>query len=276
MNKYFEGWYYKHQKGDAVLALIPGRANGGAFIQVIAGERAYNIPYELREYQKSGFAEVQIGNSCFLRSGVELNIHAEQLSLTGSLRYRNLTPIAYDIMGPFRYLPMECRHSVVSMDHDVEGELMLNGKAIDFTGGRGYIEGDRGRSFPGRYVWVQCNCFDEPCSVMVSVARIPFAGMRFWGCICVVFWRGREYRLATYKGVRVLKQSPERIALAQGKYNLEITLKKAVGHPLLAPNKGEMTRIIHESSNCEARFRFLIGGREAFDKTSPRASFEYV
>ncbi len=276
MNRYFEGWYYKHQKGGDMLALIPGRANGGAFIQVVTAERAYNIPYDLDAYQKSGFAEIRIGNSRFTRSGVELNIQTERLSLTGSLQYHNPTPIAYDIMGPFRYLPMECRHSVVSMDHELEGELMLNGKEIDFTGGRGYIEGDRGRSFPDRYVWVQCNCFDEPCSVMASVARIPFAGMRFWGCICIVFWRGKEHRLATYKGARVLARSGERIALAQGKYRLEITLKSSGGHPLFAPDKGDMTRIIHESSNCEARFRFFIGKKEAFDKTSRHASFEYV
>ncbi len=161
-----------------MLALIPGRANGGAFIQVVTAERAYNIPYDLDAYQKSGCAEVQIGNSRFLRSGAELNIQTERLFLTGSLQYHNPTPIAYDIMGPFRYLPMECRHSVVSMDHELEG-VDAERQGDRLYGRQGIHRGRPGRSFPDRYVWVQCNCFDEPCSVMASVARIPFAGMRF-------------------------------------------------------------------------------------------------
>ena len=31
--KGFEGWYFKHQKGDDMVAFIPGRAESGAFIQ---------------------------------------------------------------------------------------------------------------------------------------------------------------------------------------------------------------------------------------------------
>ena len=257
-----------------MLALIPGRAEEGAFIQVVTNERAYNIPYPLNEYKRLEFARV--GGSRFERRGVDLNISTDELTITGSLRYRNMKPISYDIMGPFKYLPMECRHSVISMDHDIEGELILNGEPIDFSGGRGYIEGDRGHSFPDKYIWAQCNCFDEPCSIMVALARIPFAGLKFWGCICVVLWRGKEYRLATYKGVRIVAKSPTRIELEQGKYRLVISLNNAGGHPLRAPDKGSMTRIIHESSNCEARFRFYIGGNEYFDKTSNCASFEYV
>ncbi|MGI6150436.1 MAG: tocopherol cyclase family protein [Christensenellales bacterium] len=276
MNRTFEGWYYKHQKGDAVLALIPGRAGGAAFLQVVTAERAYHIPYDLRDYQRIGCANVQVGRSRFSRDGVELDVQTDQLTLTGTLRYRNLTPIATDIMGPFKYLPMECKHSVVSMDHDLVGSMTLNGNAMDFTGGKGYLEGDRGRSFPKSYAWVQCNCFEEPCSVMASVAKIPFAGLQFWGCICVIIWRGKEYRLATYKGARILKRSRSALALAQGKYRLEIDVQSPKGLPLFAPKKGDMTRIIHESANCAARFRFLMDGKKAFDMSSRHASFEYV
>ena len=77
-------------------------------------------------------------------------------------------------MGPFKYFPMECRHGIISMRHTLEGRLKLNGKEIDFTNGLGYIEKDSGRSFPSSYVWVQANDFDEPCSIMASVADIPF------------------------------------------------------------------------------------------------------
>ena len=33
---YFEGWYFKHQKGDDMIAFIPGKADSGAFVQMIA------------------------------------------------------------------------------------------------------------------------------------------------------------------------------------------------------------------------------------------------
>lgn len=34
--KGFEGWYFKHQKGDDMVAFIPGQAESGAFVQVIS------------------------------------------------------------------------------------------------------------------------------------------------------------------------------------------------------------------------------------------------
>ena len=38
--KGFEGWYFKHQKGDDMVAFIPGRAESGDFIQLISREGA--------------------------------------------------------------------------------------------------------------------------------------------------------------------------------------------------------------------------------------------
>ena len=38
---------------------------------------------------------------------------------------------------------------------------------------------------------------------MLSVADIPFAGTHFTGSVGSVFFRGKEYRLATYKGLKI-------------------------------------------------------------------------
>lgn len=115
---YFEGLYFKHQKGDQMLALIPGRADDGAFIQVLTPERSYHIPFAAG--QVSGQHAV-IGENSFSCQGINLHIATDALCLTGSLSYRGQHPLRSDIMGPFRYLPMECRHQVVSMDHEVAG-----------------------------------------------------------------------------------------------------------------------------------------------------------
>ena len=40
---------------------------------------------------------------------------------------------------------MQCSHGVISMGHPLEGSVRLNGETIDFSGGTGYIETDRGR-----------------------------------------------------------------------------------------------------------------------------------
>ena len=45
-NRGFEGWYFKHLKGDDALAFIPGRAETGAFIQMLSpnGSRQFDVP----------------------------------------------------------------------------------------------------------------------------------------------------------------------------------------------------------------------------------------
>ena len=46
MGNYFDGYYYKHQKGDDVLSfLVMGRSNSEEFIQVITRDSSYNVPF---------------------------------------------------------------------------------------------------------------------------------------------------------------------------------------------------------------------------------------
>jgi len=243
------------------LAVIPGKADDGAFIQVLTDNKSYNIPY--------------VGGNTFSSDGISLNIHSPELTLTGEIKYTNITPIRGDIMGPFQYFPMECRHSVISMKHDLDGSVTLNGETLDFTGGLGYIEADSGRSFPKTYAWVHCNNFEQNCSIMASIARIPFYGLWFRGCICVVWLDGREYRLATYHGVKILRCEPGIIELKQGKYRLLVKVDAGDGHELVAPCSGVMTRVIRECLSCPAEFRFWKNDRVLFDGKSSHASYEY-
>ena len=270
----FEGWYYKHQANGKSLALIPGRADGGAFVQVVTDGQAYNIPYPLSHYRKG--KSLQIGGNTFSPSGVTLDIRRPELTLSGEIKYTDITPIHSDIMGPFRFVPMECRHGVISMKHSLSGSVVLNGETLDFSDGTGYIESDSGRSFPSEYTWSQCNDFGQDCSIMASVARIPFYGLKFWGCVCVVWLNGCEYRLATYKGVKVLRCERGVLELGQGKYRLSVTVEPREGMALPAPASGVMTRVIHENLSCPARFRFMDGDRVLFDGESGHASYEWV
>lgn len=277
MKNKFEGFYFKQQKEGQTLSLIPGRSLEEAFIQIITNEGSFHISYPLTQYKNQGV--MQVGTSRFGLNGIKVHIKKKDFTLEGQLNYSNRTPIKGDIMGPFRFFPMECRHTVRSMHHDVTGKLLLNGRLLDFTRGNGYIEGDSGRSFPTSYSWVQCNKWEKkefPCSVMASVARIPFAGFQFWGCIAVVWYKGKEYRLATYRGVRIKKRTPNKLELVQRGLRLTIDIPEHKGHSLLAPNKGCMKRTIHESPDIPAHFVFEKDGSLIFDQWSQNASYEYV
>lgn len=274
MSRYFEGWYLKHQNNGMTLALIPGRSKENAFIQVVTDQCAYNIKFPLYAYIEKGLG--YIGKNRFSASGIHLDINTNELRLYGEIRYTNLTPISYDIMGPFRFFPMECRHSIVSMYHELSGRLSLNGEIMDFKGGKGYIEGDRGKSFPKNYTWIHCNAFAQKISVTVAIAKIPFAGIQFSGCIAVVWYGGKEYRLATYKGIKIIKNSENSIILTQFPYRLNIEIEKQKGYALSAPKQGAMTRIIHEAPACRAKIGFYVGGKLLFDEVSDYASHEFV
>lgn len=274
MNNYFEGWYFKHQNGDKTLSLIPGRANDETFIQVITQDKSYHVRYPLSAYKKHDI--VSVGNSTFSLDGIAIDINSDKLTLKGQISYKGIIPIQSDIMGPFRFLPMQCRHGVHSMRHRLFGTLTLNGGQLDFSGGKGYIESDKGRSFPKSYTWIQCNDLEGDTSVMVSIAHIPFAGTWFWGCIGVVWFKGKEYRLATYKGVRVRHRSKTYIELTQGPYRLKINISPHKGHNLLAPKKGMMSQVIRESASIKAQFQFEKDSKVLFKEASDHASFEHV
>lgn len=274
----FRGWYFKCQNGSQTLAAIPaahGSGRGGSSsVQIItdAGAWSFDFPRGAYREYKNGFG-VDVGGNVFDSRGMDLRLKSGGRAVEGRVRFGPLAPVRYDIMGPFKAVPfMECRHSVVSMGHSVTGEISVNGELFRFDNGSGYIEGDRGRSFPREYIWTQCHY--DGGSLMLSVADIPMAGLHFRGCIGVVLWRGREYRLATYLGARA-KLGGQEVTVRQGDRLFTARLLERRAHPLNAPAGGKMSRTIHESAACAASYRFEAGGELIFDFTTDRASFEY-
>jgi hypothetical protein len=268
---YFEGYYHKHQKNDNSVSFIVGKSNDHSFVQVLTDHDSYYFKFPKSEYKKSNI--IKIGNCIFSPKGIIIDICENGVTIKGRIRYSDLTPLEYDIMGPFGHFPMECSHGIISMRHNLHGQIRINQKTIDFTHGLGYIESDRGTSFPRRYLWTQCN-FNCDCSVSLSVAEIPFAGIRFNGCICVVRWGGKEYRLATYRGVKIILCNERNIILKQGKHLLIAEITPRTGVNLPAPKNGKMTRTIVECLSCPVRMRFYESGKLLFDLKSDRGSYE--
>lgn len=266
----FEGWYFKHQLGNNVVAFIPGIASSGAFVQVIsaAGSKHYKIS-KLTKQRNS----IQADRCLFSMRGCSIDLPG----IHGKMKYSNLTPLSSDIMGPFQYLPMQCRHGVLSMDHRLSGKINIDGSCICFDGGNGYIEKDSGTSFPRSYQWLQCNAFSQPCSLMISIAHIPFCGTSFTGCICAITYQQHEYRLATYHGVRIHVATEHHITLSQNNLLLDIELSASKqGHALRSPVCGSMSGTIREYHNAMIHARLWENNHLVFDLSSPNATYEYV
>ena len=277
MGGFFYGWYMKFQNDTCTLAVIPAVHGTGrkstCSIQIIAEDASWVISFPVTAF-RCVEGNILIGKNRFGEKGIRLEIQKPGFKIRGKLDFGPLSFLKYDIMGPFALIPfLECRHSVWSMRHRVCGTVWINGQKYSFQNAWGYWEGDRGRSFPSKYVWTQC-CF-KGGSLMLSVADIPIIGIHFNGVICVVLWQGREYRLASYLGARVIQVRNGRIRIVQGNLELEARLLQKNGNLLKAPAMGNMVRTIHESVACRAFYRFQKGRRTMFAFESDRASFEY-
>jgi tocopherol cyclase len=281
---FFEGWYFKQQSREFSIAFIPGIniSKDGirySFIQIITKDKSYNINYDFKDFSISQDKRtIKIKDNIFSINGLILNIKNKDITVKGRLVYGDITPIKNNIMGPFAYFPfMECVHGVISLNHKVDGSLLINNEEVNFMDAKGYIEMDSGKSFPKTYLWVQSNDFKiEDTSVMVSIADIPFLGFEFKGCIAVVYYEGKEYRLATYNGVKLISYNENGLIIKRGRYKLKIDIKNLSPQSLLAPDGGDMRRTIHENISCNARFEFYKDKDLIFDLESYNTSFEYV
>ena len=263
---YFQGYYFRHQNQDQTVAVIPGKADDGAFIQVITNENSRVFRFPDGAFGRT----VRIGENYFDRDGIRVSLP----NVKGEIRYSDLTPVRSDIMGFFRFFPMECRHEIVSMRHALHGTLEIDGTPYCFDGGTGYWEGDCGVSFPKEYLWMQANDFEDGSSWMLSVARVPFVGMVFRGVICSVITGGKEYRLATYFGARA-KITDRLITVRQGSFLLQAEiLSRGEGHALSAPELGKMSGMIREDNCAHIRMTLQKNRRTICDLTSCRAALE--
>ncbi|MBT8220317.1 MAG: tocopherol cyclase family protein [Bacteroidia bacterium] len=268
--RYFEGWYYKLITADRskAIAIIPGIAmddegNRQAFIQVLDGVKKtavyHKFEYDSFRVNTSHF-EVRIGENHFTADRIELVLP----ELKGSIQFENKVPwpsswSSPGIMGPYAFVPfMECYHGILSMDHDLIGNLRIQGEEIQFDGGKGYTEKDWGHSFPSAYIWMQSNHFSRPgISLKVSVARIPWLRSAFTGFIAGLWLDGRLYQFTTYNNTKLVRCaiSAERVQviMENKKYRLEINAQREEATGLASPIQGMMEGRIEESLTSSIR-----------------------
>lgn len=270
---YFEGWYFKLLSGDenTALAVIPGIAinaegEGHAFIQVLDGKAGSSVyhKFSLHDFIPSKYQfHLQIGRNVFSENEMILDLPdlSAKLRFTGNIGWPKpfYSP---GIMGPYSFAPfMECYHGIVSMDHQINGEIFLSGKRIDMAGGRGYLEKDWGRSFPSAYFWMQSNHFNEPgTSFKCSVANIPWLRKSFVGFIGGLWFNKKLYRFTTYNGTGLIRSFADNkkveIVLENRRFRLEVLAHRDKATALASPIQGFMNGRIEESMS--ARLDVLV------------------
>jgi tocopherol cyclase len=291
---FFEGWYYKLVSQDEKLryAIIPGvilGEKGHAFIQILDGVNGASSyhPFPIEAFWASfDDFDIHIGKSHFTADTISLDIQDDFNQLNGELHFQGGSPwpvslLSPGIMGWYAWMPrMECYHGVLSFDHTISGGLQVNGKKLDFSDGRGYIEKDWGQSFPAAWVWFQSNHFQHIGTCLTaSVAIIPWMRTSFPGFI-IGFWNEHKLiRFATYTGAKidtlVIGEHSVEWIVHDRQYRLEMYAQQAPGGMLLGPTKVEMGKRVDETLNASVYLRLsLITGTVLFEGTGKYAGLE--
>lgn len=300
--RYFEGWYYKQTDASQShsVALIPGisfSADGKSkhsFVQVVPswGDTHYfSLPADRFRSRSEPPFTVSVGSSTFDAQGVSLDLADDECVVSGRLSFGPwaqwpVSLLSPGAMGPFRFVPgMETYHGILSMDHSVTGWIELDGKRVDFDGGRGYAEKDWGRSFPSSWIWAQTNSFASTgSSLSVSVAKVPWMTGAFVGSIAGFLQDGELHRFATYTGARVrcieTTSSEASIVVADRREELEMHLHGSTALILKAPVLGAMEGHDAESlgGSIDVTLRSIRGGRShvVFNGTGRQAGIEIM
>ena len=292
-HKYFEGWYFKvvNAEESKAFAFIPGIAMNEsgrkqAFIQVLDGkmQTSVNHIFNAEEFAPAaGLFNLTIGPNFFSEHALSLDLPG----ISGDLQFAGNVPwpkhwYSPGIMGPYSFAPfMECYHGIVSMDHSVSGQLEIEGKVVNFDGGRGYIEKDWGHSFPSAYTWMQTNHFTLPgISLKASVAKIPWIAKSFVGFIAGIWLHDRLYRFTTYNGTRLRKfiidESKVELVLENTHFRIELLAHRNGSTALASPILGLMDGRIEESmtSLVEVNLFDLKQKRSVFSDTGRNAGLE--
>ncbi|WP_353827259.1 tocopherol cyclase family protein [Agromyces sp. SYSU T0242] len=299
---FFEGWYVKLVSSDRRhrWAVIPGVFRGldehdgardEAFVQVLDGltGRSWYHRYPVDAFSASahGF-EVAVGGNRFDSTGVTLDTPQlrGRLDYTGPMQPWPVTLREPGIMGWYGLVPfMECFHGIVSFGHGLTGTLDVEGTAVVFDGGRGYIEKDWGRAFPSGYVWMASNHIDHAAgehpdaSLIASVAIIPWLKGSFRGSIVGLRHGDRLHRWTTYNGSEErrleIDDSHVRWSVSGPDGLLELEAERVRGGLLHAPLRTAMHRRVEETLDARIRLRHLApDGRVLLDGVAECAGLE--
>jgi len=279
------------------MSIIPGISltkNGEkqhAFIQIIDGRTAetfyYTYPIEDFSFSKKKFA-IRIQNNYFSEDSIVINIQNDSTSITGKVLMTNQVKLTKDnkklnIMGWYKSAPfMQCYHGVVSLNHNLSGELIMNNTIYNFDKGLGYIEKDWGKSMPSAWIWIQSNSFSSPkTSFMLSVANVPWMGSSFPGFLGFFLHDSIVTSFGTYSRTKLKLESYNsdtiKITISDKEFIYYLETYRNKAGILKAPVKGGMDRRIAESIDAQLKLTVTDKkGNVIFEDITSTAGLETV
>ncbi len=300
MRGFFEGWYFKLATADKkrVIALIPGifwgqtDAEHHSFLQVLDGD---HISYDYIKMPPERFQaadrpfKVELGANSFSLDSIRLQASSQQTRLFGGVdfagqrawRSSRLFPGS---MGAYNYIPgLQCYSQVCLMDAELSGALSINGEAVNFEGGRVYVEKNWGKAFPYSWIWVQCNAFDErAASLSCSIGHIPFGPGSFRGHLVGLYHGEQFFAFTTMNRSRLTIRSLQpdvRMELENRRYWVEITTQSDPDTFILCrgPRGGEMVPMVWETLQGKVTLRLYDKRQRQYllETQGERAGIEY-
>lgn len=268
----FEGWYVRVHDTSCSFAVIFGishtKDDPHAFIQTLdtITKQTQYVRYTLKQVRICPYPfQLCIADSTLDASGMRLALMNCPIEMVGCMKFSQLQKLPRSIysptiMGPLSYRKeLECVHTICSMHHHVSGDLQIQNRRFSLHGD-GYMEKDRGTSFPKHYIWLQSNvCQEEQASFFLALANVPIRSISFQGIISCLQLSNKLYRFASYYGAitKVVKRSEHAymIIVYQGWDRLYIKVRQGKRYELKAPKNGRMGPKVFEGLEGEITIR---------------------
>lgn len=269
-SNFFEGWYFKivDKYNENQFAFIPGISKGPngkhnhSFIQVLNSETScctYNkFPEDNFHFNNKNF-KIKVDKSIFALDHIKLNISCNNNVIKGKLKFTDTIKWPDSIVNPgsmgfYNYLWfMECYAQVCILDGNIEGSLSINGKLIDFTSGKVYIEKNWGESFPKSWIWIQSNSFhDKRATITCSLATIPFPIKDFRGFLIGVTVDDYFYSFTSINGSKIdIKKCDNDVLIIASNNKFKLTIKTFSSKDKYmlckGPVNGKMVPLVNET-----------------------------
>ncbi len=260
---FFEGWYYKVTNNDnRTISIIIGAIKGDdehSFVQFLDSKSGKCEYFEFKHTDFKANAnefEVNILDNLFLHGELILNLQNENKSVMGNLRFSNIRKWKNknnnpSSMGPYIYLPLKCYSQVCFMKADVDGKINIDGEEIDFSFGSAYMEKNWGYAFPVKWVWAECENFDEEdVSLSCNIGVIDAFGIKKLG-YTIGFMENNNFHIFRGVGKIFINNEVSTIDIKCRNKNesLTISIKKKDFILCFGPNRGNMNIKVYESLN---------------------------
>ena len=260
---YYEEWFFKLSDAseENTFIFIPGVSLGKkaddfhTYVQIIDvnAQQQYFLKYTIKDsiYSSESF-NIKIGENIFSEHGLTLKNDV----VKGRINFRTISkwpasPIGRHTMGLFDFFPfLPTRYAIYSMNLSLAGSITINGRTIDFSNGKGYIEKSWGKRFPTTLVWSQCSHFDRPnTSFSLSLSKTPFFFSGFKMFSCCFFFEGRHYSFNSRNGAKIIKFEPKgnfiEASFSKNHILFEITIEKNDAGLIPAAEEKQTGRLTH-------------------------------